>query len=61
MNGLCRRGGGIGPKVKVNQNLRKVDRRCSPVWANRMDIPTVLLSTQNISKKKQDKQQQQSE
>jgi hypothetical protein len=43
-NRLCGRGGVIGPRIKVNQNLGEMDRRCT-VWDNEMDISTVLLST----------------
>ena len=44
-NRLCVRGGVIGPRIKVNQNLGEMDRRHSTVWDNGMDILTVLLPT----------------
>lgn len=44
-NRLCGRGGKIGPRIQVSQNLGEMDRRYSTVWDNGMDIPTVLLST----------------
>jgi len=68
-NRLCGRGGVTGPRIKVNQNLAAMDRRCNTVWDKGMGIPNVLLSTlkdahrgflQNTCNK-QDKLQQQSE
>jgi len=44
-NRLCVRGGVVGSKIKVNQNLAEMDRRRSTVWDKGMDIPTVFLST----------------